>query len=803
MADFLGIYDAGGGQDWTDFNGIMSDMYTANGSTSVDFAAAANVVATHGGITGTLAPGDTVEKSTDTTQTATILQISSTHVFFKMDAGDSFSSGDTIQEIGASGNNITLSSTPGQIDIFEVQVNGGAAHNDSGPNWADYVTGQSATRYLYLRAVPGSEHNGIVAGTNKARFAYSSGSSGGYWMKAADYQITEDLDIYHQYSFSAIRTYLYRGNSVMRRCLIQSLAPSHTGFGFSPANGSYTFKVENCLIYGCTDGWANFSVSSNSVEFYNCSFVKNSRYGIGGAGGGTNNIKLQGCLFIDNATDDIDSTNWTNNGSDYNATHFATGSTSLDSIGGSNNVYEVNSADTTACFVSYNGDTTFTGENFALASTSDAIDITGFTTPGTDWDGISNGRRNGSVASAGFLEYYGDDSNKECVLLCDNTGGAVGKYAHLDDAVTAIGTVDLTPKRTVAKFGHGGITGTLAVGDSLQVNGATSNTASILAISTTAVIIDTIVGEISNGDKLEKVGATSNHLTTNSFPYRPVLVLEHDNFASNTKFSLASITTNQDSYMIIRPSTGNAHDGTAGSGARLVASAGGFSSLLQCNDYLIIEDFEIYNTYTSNFSRAVYKTPNVKLKRCIVHADTTGGYGMVDMTTGGQLLSCLLYGTDNVAVTDDGASTNCKIYGCTIHGTNTASSVAINFSDASSAVEIRGTICTDFDSFYSGSGTDTGDYNASDLTGFTTFPGGVAANNVDQIGDPYTTAGSDFTLAAGATSLHSGWTATPDVAFDILNASRPQSGNASIGAFEYVSAGGASNTRPLLLLGVG
>lgn len=366
---------------------------------------------------------------------------------------------------------------------------------------------------------------------------------------------------------------------------------------------------------------------------------------------------------------------------------------------------------------------------------------------------------------------------------------------------------DLTASST-AMASHGGITGSLAPGTTVRKQSDTGVTATIAGITSTQILLKSISGgTFSSGDVVEKSDGSSNYVTLSSNQDATVIVqCELKNQAFNESVSLTGFTTDASNYVELRPTSGAGHGGVVGSGARIAyTSAGQYQQALTLPSYSIAREIGITRDAYASSVAAVVQSAGTgrKFIRCYIKNTRSIGSAVGITNTNDDLYSCLIYECTDDATNNAYLTTSSEgYYGCTI--VDCGGGINAN-GTGSSAAEIQGTIAYNCNSeFLTGNTTGTCDYNASDIAE-ASIPGGAGVHNVGSISDPFTSrAGDDYSLASGATSLHTGWVASPpaDASPDIAGTTRPSASTASIGAYEYISAA-AAYFRRNLLLGVG
>lgn len=390
----------------------------------------------------------------------------------------------------------------------------------------------------------------------------------------------------------------------------------------------------------------------------------------------------------------------------------------------------------------------------------------------------------------------------EIILLCDNSGTAQGTTATLASAKSGLGTLNLTDGTATRYFGHSGVTGTLGLGALVRKASDTGVTATVAVCTTGAILLKNISGgTFASGDTVE-TSDSLNSVTLNTAADSAILAIEHGNFASTTPPYDFSITANATNYVIFRAQSGAKHDGTPDSGARLVASAGGFSFLMTAPGYSKVYDMEFRQTGTGTrypFRSGTYNN----IQRCIFR-NASGANGAIYISDNSNAYSSLFHDTPGVGVEDNGTDCTFGLYGCTIVN---CTSYAVNTGTGSVATIIGCIGYNNTSGFFGGAGsTDAScDYNASDVAE-ASIPGGTGKNNVGSLSstatDIFSSPGSadyDYNIVAGTPTdnIREGWVASPPAGSspDLAQNTRPQGTNATIGAFEYLAPATVGITR--------
>jgi hypothetical protein len=390
----------------------------------------------------------------------------------------------------------------------------------------------------------------------------------------------------------------------------------------------------------------------------------------------------------------------------------------------------------------------------------------------------------------------------EIVLLCDNVGSDQGTTAKISTAASGIGTLDLTNATTTRHFGHSGVSGAIAVGASVEKSSDTGVTATVVVCTTSAILLKNIAGgSFSSGDTVQVVGATSNNVTLNTSADSAILAVEHLNtFASDTANFTFSVTSNSANYLIIRSAPGHEGDGTPGTSGRVEAVSGGFSYLGSLPSNSRVDNFEFHQTSASPSKGPIRPGANMIIRRTIFR-NKSNLASAAHCNSGVKFYSCLFHDTATHGASDNGTGVALEFYGCTIVN---CSGYAVDVPASGSSARIEGCILYNNSSgCLNGTANANCNYNASDVAE-ASIPGGTGKNNVGSLSstatDIFTSPGSadfDYTLTSGITSLHNAWAGTVpgDATPDLAQVTRPQGSNEAIGAFEYVSAAGAAETR--------
>jgi hypothetical protein len=373
------------------------------------------------------------------------------------------------------------------------------------------------------------------------------------------------------------------------------------------------------------------------------------------------------------------------------------------------------------------------------------------------------------------------------------TAGATGKFTLPSAFVaemTAGGTLDLTSAATLV-YAHGGITGTLAAGDSVEVQGATGNTATVVSITDTHVLLRDVVGTIGNGVVLQEVGSAGNNVTTSSAGDDVTLVLELQNQVFDDSYSLQSITMSPTNQTIVRTVAGAESNGDINSGARIINTPGAGNPVVRSQEDAVFEDHVVICEQASGASPACLSDPDTTHNRMIYK--TASSHRAVYYGSRNRFNSCIFQDSANHACEANGTFLDDTYFdGCTFEG-NGGYGVK---GAANSDLVMRGCV-----GHNNGSGLWDGvgdvdprcENNASDGL-FAEIPGGDNGSNIESISATSTdifvdAANGDYTPAVGS-PLRDAWNASPAVAFDIANLSRPQDANADIGAVEVAAGGG-------------
>lgn len=245
-------------------------------------------------------------------------------------------------------------------------------------------------------------------------------------------------------------------------------------------------------------------------------------------------------------------------------------------------------------------------------------------------------------------------------------------------------------------------------------------------------------------------------------------VLEcYDDAASFDDYTtLGGATTDASYFRIVRPASGEGHDGTSNNGVFfLVTSANNIFTINE--DYSQIQDLILrHNVNTGSALRAIKLSGDyTKVIGCIIFDCTNAGAGdfrnivMLGMDT--ILVHCLIENCEDDAVyTSPGAGNTCYIYNCTIIDSGDDGIHYSNGTCVCKNVLITGSAASDFKA-----GTYTGsDSNAS---GDATAPG--TNNRINQTFTFANAAGNDYHLAssdAGAMEFGANLSADAFFAFD-------------------------------------
>lgn len=360
---------------------------------------------------------------------------------------------------------------------------------------------------------------------------------------------------------------------------------------------------------------------------------------------------------------------------------------------------------------------------------------------------------------------------------------------------------DLTATTTKI-YSHGGITGTLAAGDSLEVNGDAASTATIAGITATQVLLKDIVGTIENADTLQEVGATGNNITLSSVASTenvPVLEFANELFNFSWRMDNSGWTTDATNYPILRPQDGAAHDGTKGSGARIITSPGAGTQVLRLAQHMKVLNLEIDCTQSSGGTAAIQTNNNATVKGCILKTASS--------SRGALYLGSDATITDNLFI--DSANHAIQFNGNFIQDSLVAGNTFINnggrciegFGGGNNDIIVIGNVAHGNGSdFWDGIGIVDAScgHNVTDSADYTDMPGGDNGTNViglsatasDEFENP---AAGNYAPKAGS-AINDAWKASPESTTDAIGTARPQDATADAGYIEVIVGGGGGGS---------
>lgn len=282
---------------------------------------------------------------------------------------------------------------------------------------------------------------------------------------------------------------------------------------------------------------------------------------------------------------------------------------------------------------------------------------------------------------------------------------------------------------------------------------------------------------------------------------------------SNAYDEDVSISSNGGGYSEIRltVAAANRHDGTAGSGARIVRSGASAGQVVQLDIESTLEWLEVDGADQGADTLVSLNDDSFQgcvVQDCVIHGISfTGGANCRGLTTTSngedRIYRCVVYDikrpTTNrnaVAIADDGASSRARTFlGNTVDNVvhNAGSARAISFNDESNRT-IRNNVATrsDGNAFATSTSNVVANNNASDDA---TAPGTSSLTSITP-GDQYTslTGGSeDYHLKSGADCIDAGADLGATANIDIDGRDVDAEGDTwDIGADEFVDSGGAS-----------
>ena len=200
----------------------------------------------------------------------------------------------------------------------------------------------------------------------------------------------------------------------------------------------------------------------------------------------------------------------------------------------------------------------------------------------------------------------------EIVCTCRSSGGDYSSGVTFE---SDLGTVNLPSANTLV-FSHGGITGSVASGDS--VTGGTSGaTGTVVLITATQILIESITGTFSSGEQVYKT-ASVDYVDISDAGDDAIAVLEYyDDWASGLDeyVTIAGQTTNTTNYIVFRAAAGQGHvDGVHQSGF-YAAKTGTYTGCWYANNvYTVFQDLDGHVTGSNS---RVYQAQKGKYERCL------------------------------------------------------------------------------------------------------------------------------------------------------------------------------------------
>ena len=266
-------------------------------------------------------------------------------------------------------------------------------------------------------------------------------------------------------------------------------------------------------------------------------------------------------------------------------------------------------------------------------------------------------------------------------------------------------------------------------------------------------------------------------------------VLEcYDDEVFDDTITVAGATTDSSYFRIIRPASGEEHDGTPNTGVRFASTT--TTTLFTLNeDFFNLQDISIdLNLNSASNGRGVVLSPNtdemnvVGVFTKVVNAGAGNGWGFViNSISSAALVDCIVYECDDIGFFGNTGSDS-MIYNCTAD----ACGIGI-FGDAgatTTVINTRGTNSTSAD--FSGTFEMASDYNLSEdgsAPGGNSIASATTVSYVDADNDDYHITSTDDGFQAGIDlSADSGFPFNDDIDFETIIVW-------SIGADAQVAAG--------------
>jgi hypothetical protein len=334
---------------------------------------------------------------------------------------------------------------------------------------------------------------------------------------------------------------------------------------------------------------------------------------------------------------------------------------------------------------------------------------------------------------------------------------------------------------------HGGITGSIAVGDS--VTGASSSaTGTVKHITASVIVIEVATGTFTATETIYET-VSVNYVVSSSIDSTSdiVCVAEcYDDWPTGLldTVTFTGWTVSSSRFTRVRAASGSEHSGILEAGFWMRKTG---ASVIECLiDYAQFIDIELKNTKNNGYCLYRYSGTNARLERVILQATGSTARGWNSMVANDVAINCLAVNTGspssgNGFLSNLAASTTAVLNNCTAADWGTYGIQGGSYgADAYNCVSV-GNGTAGFDSAVGG------DYNAADDT---SSPG---ANSVDSISttefNDY--ANQDFHLASGSTSLKDAGTTRSGYSDDVDGDTR--SGSWDIG-FDELAATDVSFT---------
>ena len=244
-------------------------------------------------------------------------------------------------------------------------------------------------------------------------------------------------------------------------------------------------------------------------------------------------------------------------------------------------------------------------------------------------------------------------------------------------------------------------------------------------------------------------------------------------------------TTDATRYIIIRPASGQGHNGTPGTGFRLAKSlTSDFSAVFRNNvGYTRVEKLEVVQSSTSGSFRHAFilNGSNAVASGCLVSSKAGYGFSLSGFAVRAE--NCLAYACSSAGF--NFANNLGKVYNCVSAGNTTGCN-----SDGSSVV-VSNSVAYSNTAGYSGTWSASSTNNASSAAS-----GAPGANAVYSVAssDFANAASNNFHLSSGSVLRGAGTNLYSIFTTDIDGDMRPSSGAWDIGFDYYVAAGGLTIT---------